>query len=49
MYLGEVIELEVIELGRWAVWAQKNEVVRMGLMFQRGPFAVELKYSLAPR
>lgn len=49
LHLGQVIDLEVIELDRWAAWSWKNKVVRMGLIFQAGSFAVWLKCSLAPR
>lgn len=49
LHLGQVIDLEVIELDRWAAWTRKNKMVRMGLVFQPGSFVPRLKYSWAPR
>lgn len=39
LHLGQVIDLKVIELDRWAAWAKKNKMVRMGLIFQPRSFA----------
>lgn len=47
LHLGQVIELQVIELDRWGVWAQKSKMVRTALILQCRPFAPELEYSLA--